>query len=82
MLIDFIPKGSETAVAYFHQQLLKKKSGERIINSMNYVFPNIKDVWTEKLLVVAFNLATPGREELPGPSSLWYKQWKWSNWNT
>ena len=43
---------------------------------MNYVFPKIKDMWTEKLLFVAFNLATPGREELPGPSRLWHQCWK------
>ena len=32
---------------------------------------SIKDVWTEKLLVVAFNLATPGRKNPIGTCSLW-----------
>ena len=32
----------------------------------------IKDVWIEKLLVVAFNLATPGHKEPPGMCSLWH----------
>ena len=32
-----------------------------------------KDVWTEKLLVVDFNLATPGRKNPPGTCSLWQK---------
>ena len=29
------------------------------VNCLNYVFPKLKGVWTEKLLVVAFDLATP-----------------------
>ena len=33
---------------------------------------SIKDVWTEKLLVVAFNLATPGHKNPIGTCSLWH----------
>ena len=33
---------------------------------------SLKDVLTEKLLVVAYNLATPGRKNPPGTCSLWH----------